>query len=77
MMNGECKMTNTEGQMNLRTAVQTTNSHEYTPMALPWGEDESHPLGECGQEVQREIHSCSLVSIRGSTAVSRMKDAQQ
>jgi hypothetical protein len=55
--------------LNLRTALQTTNSHEYTPIAASWREDGSHLLGEDDQEGQHEISSCSLVSIRGSTAV--------
>jgi hypothetical protein len=58
--------------MNLRTALQTTNSHEYTPIAASWREDGSHLLGESDQEAQHEISSCSLVSIRGSTAVFGM-----
>ena len=55
--------------ISLTTALQTTNSHEYTPIAASWREDGSHLLGEGDQEAQHEISSCSLVSIRGSTAV--------
>jgi len=58
--------------MNLRTAFQTTNSHEYTPIAASSREGGSHQLGEGDQEAQHEVSSCSLVSIRGSTAVFGM-----
>ena len=60
-------------RIDLRTAPQTTNSHEYTPMTACWREDGSHLLGEGNPQAQREIPSCSLVSIRGSIAVLGVK----
>jgi len=63
--------------LNRETRVQTTDSHRYTPMAVSGRKEGSHPLGEGDQGAQHEIYPCSLVSIRGSTAVARMKEEVQ